>query len=280
MRDPRSVRELRRAYYATISLMDAQLGVVLDELEELGLDSNTVVTFIGDHGYQNGEKGEWCKSNLFELATRIPMYVRIPASLGPGWRRGVRSRAIVESVDLYPTLADLAGIGLPPGQRLGGETLRPLLRTTETGRGGSGHAAAPSPVRNKTWALSQWPRRPSCTQRHGCVDGHGDPYSFDPDQAIMGYKLRTDDWAYIAWVGFDWGVGADTQGKASVPTWDAVYARELYSHVGDVGDLASGEKYEYENVADDPGNAAVVAELHAALKVAVDAAAVKPFPAE
>ena len=67
------VRQLRLAYYAVISLTDAHVGIVLNALEETGLDKNTIVTFIGDHGYQNGEKGEWCKSNLFELATRIPM---------------------------------------------------------------------------------------------------------------------------------------------------------------------------------------------------------------
>jgi iduronate 2-sulfatase len=109
-----SVREMRLAYYAVISFMDSQLGRVLDKLESSGLDKNTLVTFIGDHGYQNGEKGEWCKSNNFELATRIPMWVVVPPSLQGNWARGVVQPAIVESVDLYPTLADLVRRPLRP----------------------------------------------------------------------------------------------------------------------------------------------------------------------
>ena len=68
--------------------------------------------FSGDHGYQNGEKGEWCKSNNFELATRIPMYLsppRGPSGTTDVWSRGAISSTPVESLDLYPTLVDLTG---------------------------------------------------------------------------------------------------------------------------------------------------------------------------
>ena len=76
-----------------------------------GLDASTIVTFIGDHGYQNGQKGEWTKINNYELATRIPMYVSVPAALGGGsWARGSKQSVIVESIDLYPTLADLCNV--------------------------------------------------------------------------------------------------------------------------------------------------------------------------
>ena len=68
---------MRRAYYAVISLMDHHLGRVLQALDRLGLSNNTIVSFIGDHGYQNGEKGQWCKSNNLELATRIPMLLSL-----------------------------------------------------------------------------------------------------------------------------------------------------------------------------------------------------------
>lgn len=178
------VRQLRLAYYATVSLMDAQLGRVMDSLEATGLDKNTIVTFIGDHGYQNGEKGEWCKTTNFELATRIPMFVVAPESLGSNWARGHIETTVVESVDLMVTLADLAGLPLPT-QALGGESLRPLLLTP---KGRETEAVAP---RKKTWALSQWPRRPSCTTRHGCLDGHGNPYEHLPDQAVMGECAAT-----------------------------------------------------------------------------------------
>jgi len=258
-----TVRELRRAYWATISLMDYALGKVLDELTSLGLDENTIVTFIGDHGYQNGEKGEWCKSTNFELGTRIPMYVVVPPSLGEGWARGVRVDTPVEAVDLLPTLADLAGIPLPT-QALAGESMRPLLQTK------------PSMQRNKTYALSQFPRRPSCVTKHGCMDGGGNPYDFSPDQAVMGYKLRTAEWAYVCWVEFDWGKDGDPQGQASVPRWDRIRARELYSHIGDDGTSNSTETYEWENLASDPSHAGIMGDLHQQLISVVAQGLVKP----
>jgi len=149
-------------------------------------------------------------------------------------------------------------------QALGGESLRSLLR---------GDRAA----RSKDWALTQWPRRPSCTTRHGCVDGHDNPYAALPDQAVMGYKLRTSRWAYICWVGFDWGEGADPQGVATRPLWDEVSARELYAHEGDIGDEASRESFEWDNLAHEPEHAALVKQLHTQLVAAVEAGVVKPI---
>mmetsp|Transcript_3734 Transcript_3734/g.11719 ORF Transcript_3734/g.11719 Transcript_3734/m.11719 type:complete len:192 (-) Transcript_3734:147-722(-) len=184
------------------------------------------------------------------------MYVRVPQSISGNWVAGIKSEAVVESLDLYATLADLAGLP-PPAQPLGGESLRPLL------------TAAPGPPRNKTWALSQWPRRPSCVTHHSCTDGHGNPYEFLPDQAIMGYKLRVADWAYTAWFGFDWGQGADPTGAATVPLWDQVFARELYDHRGDDGTMESGETYEWDNVVNDGANVQLVSQLHAQLVEAV-----------
>ena len=283
--DDDAVRELRLAYYAVVSFMDAQLGRVLDALEHTGLDETTVVTFIGDHGYQNGEKGElgqvdppqpcapnpnssgeWCKSTLFNLATRIPMIVVPPkALLGTGWFRGRREPTIVESIDLYPTLADLAGLPLPK-QAFAGETLRPLL-------GGTG-------TRKKTWALSQWPRRPSCTTAHACIDGHDDPWRAKPDVAVMGYKLRTDEWAYIWWGRFDWGDNGDPDGAASTPLFNSTVAEELYTHRGDTGDSQSGETFEYDNLAYSPKHRSVITGpdgLHAQLMAAVMAGVVRPI---
>ena len=157
-----------------------------------------------DHGYQNGQKGEWAKINNFELATRIPLYVVVPPSLrGSGaWGRGVVQTTIVESVDLYPTIADLAGLALPK-MALGGESLRPLLvasasSSTPKAEGFEAETAGTQAHsgRSKYYAISQWPRRPSCVTRHSCLDGHGDPFTFTPDQAVMGYTLRVDGWRY------------------------------------------------------------------------------------
>ena len=68
----------------------------------------------------------------------------------------------------------------------------------------------------------------------------GNPYDALPDQAIMGYKLRTERWAYIAWMSFDWGEDGDPTGAASVPIFEEISALELYDHEGDTGDLESG----------------------------------------
>ena len=196
------------------------------------------------------------------------MYVVVPPSIKGNWAHGLIQPSIVESIDLYVTLADLAGLALP-GQALGGETMRPLLQKSVD--------TISKPGREKTWALTQWPRRPSCTWNHGCEDGHGNPYEATPDQAIMGYKLRTERWAYIVWVEFDWGEGSDPNGKASRPLFDKISAQELYDHAGDTGDLHSGETYEWHNLAYNATFATTVQSLHNQLVKIVDSAVVKPM---
>ncbi len=102
-------RELIHGYHAAVSYMDAQLGRVLDELERLQLAQNTVVVFWGDHGWHLGDHGQWCKHTNYEEATRIPLIVRAP---GIG-RPGKRTASLVETVDVYPSLAELAGLPAP-----------------------------------------------------------------------------------------------------------------------------------------------------------------------
>jgi iduronate 2-sulfatase len=99
-------RELIHGYHAAISYMDAQVGRVLDELDRLGLAEKTIVVFWGDHGFHLGDHGQWCKHTNYEQATRIPLIVRAPGKTKPG----SRTRAVVETVDLYPTLSELAGL--------------------------------------------------------------------------------------------------------------------------------------------------------------------------
>ena len=90
-------------------------------------------------------------------------------------------------------------------------------------------------------------------------------------------RLRVDNWAYIAWFGFDWGTGADPNGAASVPIYDQVYARELYDHHGDDGTMHSGETLEWDNVVADPANAALVSQLHTQLVDTIKASLVQPW---
>jgi iduronate 2-sulfatase len=105
-----TIREAIHAYYATISFMDAQLGRVLDALDELGLRENTIVLFSSDHGYHMGEHGYFQKKTLFENSDQVPLIVSAPGMKA----RGQETERIVEMIDFYRTLSDLAGISDVP----------------------------------------------------------------------------------------------------------------------------------------------------------------------
>jgi arylsulfatase A-like enzyme len=114
-------RPLVRAYLASISFMDSQVGRVLDALDASGLAGNTIVVFWSDHGWHLGEKGITGKNTLWERSTRVPLILA-----GPGIRAGGRSQQPVELLDLYPTLVELSG--LPARADLEGHSLSPLLK--------------------------------------------------------------------------------------------------------------------------------------------------------
>lgn len=117
--DEALTRHLIHGYYAATSYMDAQLGKVLDALDETGLTKNTIVVFWGDHGWHLGDHGMWCKHTNYEQAARIPLLIAVPDG------KGTVSSALVETADIYPTLAALAGLPAPTG--LDGRSFDPLL---------------------------------------------------------------------------------------------------------------------------------------------------------
>ena len=133
-----TARTLIHGYHACVSFTDAQVGRLLSELESLGLRNRTVVVLWGDHGWKLGEHGSWCKHTNFELDTRSTLIVSMPGAAG----NGRATRGLVEFVDIYPTLCELAGLSSP--SHLEGASFAALLRDPE----GAGKRAA----------FSQYPR--------------------------------------------------------------------------------------------------------------------------
>ncbi|NWG12218.1 MAG: sulfatase [Acidobacteria bacterium] len=162
-----NTRRFLRAYFASVTFMDAQLGVLLDAMDRLGLWDNTIVVFSGDNGYHLGEHGGlWHKNSLFEESARIPLIVAAPGRKA----NGRHSARLVELVDLYPTLADLCG--LRPPENLEGTSFAPLLDDpgrpwksgafTMQGRGKERTEAAREidfigkSVRTERWRYTEW----------------------------------------------------------------------------------------------------------------------------
>ena len=114
--------ELIRGYAASTSYMDAQVGRVLDQLDALGLTEKTVIIFVGDHGFHLGEHGTWAKNTLFEVSLHSPLIVSFPEQLS----LGVNTNALVELVDVYPTLCDLCQLPIP--SQLEGISMGPVLK--------------------------------------------------------------------------------------------------------------------------------------------------------
>lgn len=111
-----------QGYYASVTFMDQQVGRVLDKLEEYNLDNNTIIVFTSDHGYQLGQHTFWQKQSLFENAVRVPLIISSPFHKDTA---GQRCNEVVELLDVYPTVADLAGLTWP--EYLHGVSLKPLL---------------------------------------------------------------------------------------------------------------------------------------------------------
>ncbi|MCC5839394.1 MAG: sulfatase [Opitutales bacterium] len=160
--------ELRHGYYACVSYIDAQVGILLDTLDQLRLRRNTIVVLWSDHGFHLGEQAFWGKSSNFELDARSPLIISVPGMD----TAGAATDAFVESLDLYPTLIDLAGI--EERTALSGRSLRPLLEdpAAEWGR----------------TAFTQFGRP------YRAAIGAREPLSH------MGYSVRVPGWRFTAWL--------------------------------------------------------------------------------
>jgi arylsulfatase A-like enzyme len=153
-------REMIHAYYACVSFIDAQVGRVLDALEKNGLADNTAVVIWGDHGLHLGDHGRWAKHTQFEQAMRCPLVVRLPGQHSVTGE----TEAIAESVDIYPTLCDFAGLETP--DFVEGQSLVPVIKGTSSG---------------KQAAFSQI--RPVNRKKRN----------------LMAYSVRTRDFRYVQW---------------------------------------------------------------------------------
>ena len=154
-------RRLIHGYYSCVSFIDAQVGLLLNELDKLGLRDNTVIVLWGDQGFHLGDQAIWGKHTLYEKAVRVPLIFSVPGQK----TAGQRTDALVELVDIYPTLVELCGLEVP--KYLEGTSVVPLLENP-----------------NQLWkraAFTQW------------------QYWEEPYDTIMGYTVRTDRYRYIEW---------------------------------------------------------------------------------
>lgn len=153
-------RRLKHGYYASVSMIDHLVGRLLEKLDAEGLAKNTIVVLWSDHGWKLGEHNSWCKQTNYEIDARVPLIIRAPGAKA----NGQSTDALVELVDVYPTLCELAGLPVP--NQLEGKSVAPLLSDT-----------------NANWkkaAFSQFRRE----------------YQGAP---LMGYAMRTDRYRYIEW---------------------------------------------------------------------------------
>ena len=156
---------LRWGYLSSVSYADDLVGELLVQLKQQGLDNNTIVVLWGDHGWKLGDHAKWAKHSNAEIDIHIPLMIRAPGITAAN----TRTKAIVETVDLYPTLAELAGLSAP--ENLEGLSMGALLRRP-----------------NQQWkqaAFAQYGRNGNATKGNG---------------ALMGYTVRNDRFRYTAWV--------------------------------------------------------------------------------
>ena len=268
--DNATALHFRRSYFAAVSFLDAQVGVVLDELAALGRADDTIVAFIGDHGWQLGDLGEFGKKTNFERATRTPFIIRSPlAKASAAERRAAAARegasdaarvpareapppakssALVEFVDLMPTLLDLALGAKPP--------LCPVNSSAVAlcSEGKSLVAAMADPAASAGLYGAAFMQYASCMHDEGSQLGWHDSCNNGTEPHVMGYAMRTRRYRYIEWVRFN----KSSSAPGGMMKWEQLFGSELYDHTAQDSVLNAAEAV---NLAGDATHAAIVAAL-------------------
>ena len=220
-------RTLKHAYLACVSYIDAQIGRMISALEEEGVRDNTIIMIWGDHGWHLGEMGIWGKATNYEIATRVPLMVWTPEL--PKQNRGRKTDALVELLDLYPTLCELAGIRKP--DHLEGKSLVPILEDPDRLWDEVAFSQFPTP------ALREWAANPLSPEMRETFFGplireveeriirqQGNNWDRELfENRLMGYSMRTDRYRFIFW--------KDFTEKDAAPLYF-----ELYDHETDPGE--------------------------------------------
>ena len=213
-------RYLMRGYLACVSFIDAQVGRLIDGLHEAGLAGNTIIVFCGDHGWHLGEMGVWGKATNYEIANRVPLLI-IDPRIG---RKGTTA-AVVEFLDLYPTLADLAGLAAPAA--LQGRSLKNVLQNPEQTGDTVAISQFPCPALREWAGVKTDPNVRKEYFDRALNDIEARIRIEDPDtplavyqENVIGYTIRDNRYRYVAWV------------DQSAPRWK-ILAEELYDQLTD-----------------------------------------------
>jgi hypothetical protein len=203
-------RLLRRAYYASLSFTDSLVGMVISELDKQGLSNDTIIVLWGDHGWKLGEHNMWGKFTNLEDDTHVPFMLRVPGITDDG----MHTSALVELIDIFPSLSELAGLAVPPVCPPGNKN---LLTCVE------GSSVAPlleDPKQQwKKAAFSQYAR-----PYRGLTSIPGKPAFklHNEGEDVMGYAVRVHTYRFVEWYGFDH--------ISATPNWDEIWGTELYNH--------------------------------------------------
>ena len=247
-----SALEYRRWYYAAVTWTDHNMGLALQKLKDLGEEQNTIVMFHADHGWQLGELNEWSKKTNTELATHIPLLIRVP------WKTnsiGKKTNIKIELVDLYRTVADLAGLDNIQDS-VQGISVAAALDDPETNK--YDNKAAFSQIGRCQCQMQGTANSVQCGL-HACCRVAQNSTDFD----FMGYTIRTKDYRYVTWV--SWDPSSSDLFNAS---WDYPNGRELYNLTTDRGVDFDYDGYSH-NLAYESQYESIVSQLHQELRGAV-----------